>query len=62
MSRNEWDYEVTGYGPFNKVLCRTVHKGEVSRDIEIAAWNARIANGEAVYVEVRDLRVKQEGL
>ena len=50
-----WDYRIRAYRPPNKgggLLIETVHKGEASRDAELAAFQARMKRGEISHVEV----------
>lgn len=52
---NQWDYRIRAFYPPNRgggVAIETTHKGEASRDAEIAAFRARMARGEIAYIEV----------
>jgi hypothetical protein len=54
-----WDYEITAYynsrgAAPGRVAMITTHRGEASRDIELAAFRSRDDIGE---IKVRDLRL-----
>lgn len=62
---SEWLYRIRGYAPTNQggeLLLETVHASEASRDIEIAAWRARIRRGEVSHIEVVDLQKPFDGV
>lgn len=40
-ANGEWDYEVAGYTVDGQLLRKTVHKGEVSMQMECQAWLSR---------------------
>lgn len=62
---HDWDYRIRGYRPPNQgggLLLETVHRGEASRDIEIAAWRERIRRGEVDHIEVTNLKTAETQL
>jgi hypothetical protein len=48
-----WDYTIRIYKG-RSLLVETVHRGEASRDIEIAATMERLRRGEVSHFEVLD--------
>lgn len=55
MRDGKWEYTIRAYRPPNQgggLDIETVHVGTASRDIEIAAFRARMARGEIDYIEV----------
>ena len=53
--RETWDYLIRAYAPANRgggLLLVTGHRGEASRDIEIAAYRNRMARGDVSHIEV----------
>lgn len=63
--RKTWKWDVRGYAgnqhphypmvKFGDLLVGTTHKDDVSKDMEVAAWKARMARGEVAYIEVINL-------
>jgi hypothetical protein len=53
---SNWDYEVTGYFKDGRKAFITTHRGEHSKDMEVAAARSRDDIGR---VEVRDLRLSE---
>lgn len=59
---NKVDYRISGYAGAkhpqaapNTLLLSTWHIGQSSRDMEIAAWRARMKRGEVSYITVTDV-------
>jgi hypothetical protein len=55
MRNGQWEYTIRAYYPPNKgggLAIETVHVGQASRDIEIAAFKTRMARGEIGHIEV----------
>lgn len=53
-----WDYRIRAYYPPNRgggVAIETVHRGEASRDVEIAVFKERIRKGEISHIDVIDI-------
>lgn len=53
-----WEYRIRAYRPPNQgggLLYETVHRGEHSRDMEIAIFKERMRKGEVSHIEVVDL-------
>lgn len=55
LHRNGWDYAVAIFSPDGVLLLVTSHRGEASKDIEIAAAKSRRAKGEVGSIEVMRL-------
>lgn len=55
MRDGKWRYTIRAYWPPNRgggLAIETVHATEISRDIEIAAFQSRISRHEIDYIDV----------
>jgi len=55
MLQPDWDYTLRIFAPPNRggeLLLETTHRGEASRDIELAVCRERMKRGEVSHVEV----------
>ena len=55
MRDGRWEYTIRAYRATNQgggVLMETVHVGTASRDMEIAAYRARMRRGDVAKIEV----------
>lgn len=58
MTDTWWEYRIRAYRSPNKgggLLIETVHRGESSRDMEIAVFKERMKRGEVDHIEVIDM-------
>jgi hypothetical protein len=65
MTGGKWKWTVSGYASnghpsyplisFGNLLLTTTHANDVSKDVEVSAWQSRMAKGHVAYIIVTNL-------